>query len=542
MLSKNLKKSAILCAILIILLKGLADIYYFQSSSSIFYILISTLLLVVITLVIMFPVARTETINYWKENKILTNLSHEFRTPMIGIIGAADLLERENLTSSQFDHLENIKQAGFSLLNIIDNVLDLSKLELGQVDIDLTSSSCKKIINSCAFEVSSSLKAKGLNLNIDFAENANTIVMLDELKYKQIILILLNKAIQNADSGTIHLQVLLKKSAWSDNRLFLSIAYKGTYVKAPEKNPLSSGDNHSSAGESNGGLGLYFCQQLVKYLGGKLCTVRQSERSIVFQLDLPVEIIAAAENHQQEEDLKNLVVTSFKRLKVLLVEDNAFNIKILSQMLDNYGFEVSTAENGLQCLQILQEDSFDVILMDMLMPIMDGYEASRIIRNDPDLRFIPIIAVTANAMIGDREKCLASGCTSYLAKPFLARELIQEIEKVMQEKKILRIAADSKQDHTVLYKKEFISELERCIPLLEDACAKNDWESVKSLCQEIKSLGGLYSCKEVYHQASLIESAAGKKMIKIVRLTLIELKKHVNTLNCSDYNTSASLK
>jgi len=541
MFSKNLKKSAILYAMLIILLKCLADIYYFQASSSIVYILISTLLLIVITLVIMFPVTGTDTINYWKGNKILTNLSHEFRTPMIGIIGTADLLEREDLTSAQFHHLENIKQAGFSLLNIIDNVLDLSKLELGQVDINLTPSSCRTIIKSCAFEVSWSLKAKGLNLNIDLAEDVNAIVMIDEMKYKQIILILLNKAIENADSGTIHIQALLKQSAWPANRLLLSIAYKGTYVQVPAKNPLSGLDNLSPASELNGGLGLYLCQQLVEYLGGKLSIVHQPEQNIILRLDLPVEIIAAEENHLQEESLNNLV-TSFKRLKVLLVEDNAFNIKIVSQMLDNYGFEVTTAENGLQCLQILQEDSFDVILMDMLMPIMDGYEASRIIRNDPDLRFIPIIAITANAMIGDREKCLASGCTSYLAKPFLARELIQEIEKVMQDRKIVKIAPDSNQDHTVFYKKEFVSELERCIPFLEDACAKNDWESIKSLCQEIKSLGGLYSCKEVYHQASLIESAAAKKMAMIVHMTLIELKKHIHSLNCSDSSISAALK
>jgi signal transduction histidine kinase len=147
MFSKNLKKSAILYAMLIILLKCLADIYYFQASSSIVYILISTLLLIVITLVIMFPVTGTDTINYWKGNKILTNLSHEFRTPMIGIIGTADLLEREDLTSAQFHHLENIKQAGFSLLNIIDNVLDLSKLELGQVDINLTPLPAERSLN-----------------------------------------------------------------------------------------------------------------------------------------------------------------------------------------------------------------------------------------------------------------------------------------------------------------------------------------------------------------------------------------------------------
>ncbi|HNX27930.1 MAG TPA: response regulator [Syntrophomonadaceae bacterium] len=542
MILQHFKRWAFLYATLVILLKSLADIYCLGATTSLYYAIISSLFFITVTLIILlFPLMnRTAEITRVAEHNFLANLSHEFRTPMTGIIGAADLIEQENLTSAQFDHLEIIKKAGYNLLNIVDNILDLNKLELGQTEINLKPFSLKNIISYCTFKVSSSLKAKGLNLNIHIAEDANIMLMLDEQKFKQIILTLLSKAIENTESGTILLKVWLEKE--SASHLLLSIAYKGIYAKAPAQNPLLGFNNCSPVNEFADCLGLYFCQQLTEFLGGKFWTCCNSDQNIVFQLYLPADIIAAEQINKSEDDSDNIAVKPFMRLKVLLVEDNAFNVKILSQMLHNYGFEVTTAENGLQCLQILQDNIFDVILMDMQMPVMDGYEASRIIKSDPDLRSMPVIAVTANAMIGDWEKCLASGCTSYLAKPFQARELINEIEKVLQDKKIFKINPDSIKEEAAIYDKEFLSELDRSIIKLEEASEKNDWELIKALCYEIKALAGMYTCKDIYHQASLIEVAASKKMAKIINLSVIELKKYFSSLIRSDIKTGTSLE
>ena len=463
-------------------------------------------------------------------HNLLAKLSHEFRTPMIGIIGAVELLERENLTSDQLNNVEIIKNSGNTLLTIIDNILDINKLELGQVEINLKPSSLRKIIHTAAIEAASALKAKQLELNMEITDDLNAVALVDELKLKQIISTLLIKAIELAENGNILLKASLSKKPGTENELVISISFNSSFDQSLPNNPLAILNNSSPANEFTAGLSLYFCRQLTQLLGGQLCTTSYSDQSSVFYFSLPLKLVAD-QQWKETDDASSSFVSSFpfSRYKVLLVEDNNFNIKILSQMLYNYGFEVTMASNGLEGLQKLQEETFDVILMDMQMPVMDGYEASRIISSDPKFNSIPIIAVTANAMIGDREKCLACGCTSYLAKPFQSQELTQEIEKVLKNKlEYKRNILPEKSQQNLL--QQGIASLGETIVYLQDAYKTSDWESLISHCQSIKIIAGTLGYKEIHHYASLIESAVREKRIKIIKPALTELKTSYQTI------------
>lgn len=511
--------------ILLITFKSLIDIYYIQVPF--FYTFITGLALFAVFLIILTLAIAKGKAAFERETQFLSNLGHELRTPMISIIGAADLMEDENPTAIQSDHLKSIKMSGFNLLGIIDNILDLNNLERGKAGIHLTSSLVKNIIDSCTFEMSSLLQNKGVNLQIELTENIDKLILLDEAKCRQIMLVLLHRAIDNAQSGTIRLTAELEKKTESAGRLLFSIIYKGIYAQVPATNPLCNANDTLVGKEFASRLGMYFCRELAQHLGGDLYSKNKIDQNFI-QLNLPVKILADRTASIPGSNRGNIaLINTYKQLKVLLVEDNALNTKILIEMLGKFGFEVTTAENGLQCLQILQEHFFDVILMDMQMPVMDGYETSRIIKDDPALQYIPIIAVTANAMIGDREKCLASGCTSYLAKPFLTQELLQEIEMVTRGAKGTKTFPGRNQHRGEIYlNQECLYELDQSILALATAIECNDWAAIKHLCQGIKALGRMQVDIDIYYQAALLEAAADKRMVKIIDLSLLELKKH----------------
>ena len=248
-----------------------------------------------------------------------------------------------------------------------------------------------------------------------------------------------------------------------------------------------------------------------------------------FFIKLPLEVISHLEEKQNinpnfNDDYEDKLLTDFTPIKVLLVEDNDLNQKIVSQMLINYGFDITLADNGLECLRLLQKMHFDVILMDMQMPIMDGYEATRMIRQYEELQYIPIIAMTAHAMTGDREKCLASGCTSYIAKPFKAEELAREIRKNFQGVSINNPKPDLNSFINELLP-DFMAQLEEMVESLKLAFANHDLEAIKSISHDIKGTAGMYGFRQISESAAAIEAAAREESFPRIKNSLDRLYK-----------------
>lgn len=457
------------------------------------------------------------------KSQFLANMSHEIRTPMIGILGTVDLLDEESLDPAQAKKLATIRECGEQLLEIINQILDVSKIEIGTVTMRPEVCAIPDFIQQTVNMVMPLVYEKGLLIRTQISTEVPQRIMIDVVHFRQILLNLLHNAIKFTSIGEILVNAALD-TATPYPELLISVTDTGIGIP-PEKaekifEPFTQVDDSASREFGGTGLGLYICRNLVNLMGGSIIYQQVADGDgSVFSFRLPVEIPPAYDEDIRSEEPQSIKpilaeLLDFKPVHLLVVEDNELNRKIVSQMMLNYGFEVSTAENGLECLRLLQDNYFDLILMDMQMPVMNGYETTSIIRQDPNNRHLPIIAMTAHAMTGDREKCLACGCTSYLPKPFKAEQLVEEVIRYL--------------DHTVSPRKrplhpaqqlindlipELIEMLKEMIDDLLLAIEFRHLERIQSISHDIKGTAGMYGFMEISRVASEIEQAAREKAI-----------------------------
>lgn len=449
------------------------------------------------------------------KNQFLANMSHEIRTPMIGIMGAVDLLAESSLANEQHENIEIIRECGEQLLSIINGILDMSKIELGMIELYPKVCNLPDLFHHLINIVEPILKEKGLQINLDISTNIPTLVRIDETKLRQILINILYNAVKFTSQGYISFSATTEEV---NGFPWLSLAISDTGIGIPDYEveniftPFTQVDNSTSRQYGGTGMGLFISKKFVDIMQGSIYVKSQQGLGSTFFVKIPLEVISYLEvkentNPGNNDNYEDKLLTDFTPIRVLLVEDNDLNQQIVSQMLVNYGFEITLANNGLECLRLLHEKYFDVILMDMQMPVMDGYEATRMIRQYEESQHIPIIAMTAHAMTGDREKCLAAGCTSYIAKPFRAEELAREIKKHFQG-----ISTDNSDANLNNFINEllpeFMAQLEEMVNSLELAYANYDLEAIKSISHDIKGTAGMYGFQEISESAAAIEAAA----------------------------------
>lgn len=464
------------------------------------------------------------------KNQFLANMSHEIRTPMIGIMGAVDLLAESKLADQEYENIEIIRECGEQLLSIINSILDMSKLELGIMELYPKACNLPDLFTHLVNIIEPALKEKGLSIKLDISSNIPATVRIDEAKLRQLLINIFYNAIKFTNQGYITFSAIIEKI---DAVSWLSLAISDTGIGIPDYEveniftPFTQVDNSTSRQYGGTGLGLFISKKLVDLMQGSIKVKSQEGLGSTFYIKIPLEVISDLEVNQKanlsfNDNYEDKLLTDFAPIRVLLVEDNVLNQKIVSQMLVNYGFEITLANNGLECLRLLQEMHFDIILMDMQMPVMDGYEATRMIRQYEDLQNIPIIAMTAHAMTGDREKCLASGCTSYIAKPFKAEELAREIRKHFQGVGTRDPNPDLNSFINELLP-EFMAQLEEMIDNLGLAFASRDFEAIMSISHDIKGTAGMYGFRQISDCAAAIEAAAREESFPLVRSNMEQL-------------------
>ncbi len=366
----------------------------------------------------------------------LAKVSHEIRTPLTAIVGFGELMEDAELTTEHRKYLDAINSAGSTLSLLINDILDLSKVESGELVIKQEVFSLQEHIKKLIDIQKQQNTNKNLSFDVSIDSDVPESLVGDQYRIQQIMLNLLGNAIKFTEKGSVDLAVsLAEKSGYG---ILLDIAVKDTGIGIPTGlqeqifEPFFQGFDSRSHHCGGSGLGLTISQSLAGLMGGTIRVESQEGVGSTFHLIIPIQIKIdnRSENHLPE---KERLHWSGPALKVLLAEDNPINIQLVKAVLENMGHVVTVAENGMVALDTLQANTFDLMLMDIQMPVMDGIDALSVLRDQEQIsgKHLMVIALTAYALIGDKEKYLKMGFDGYLSKPFTTKALVDELVRVM---------------------------------------------------------------------------------------------------------------
>ncbi len=372
------------------------------------------------------------------KQQFLANMSHEMRTPMNGIIGMAEFLSKTILNATQLDYVQTIKKSSDSLLNIINDVLDLSKIEAGKMELKKEACDFYKLITKIRNVFVVLAKEKKLEFFIHISEDVPQFIEADENRIEQILNNLISNAIKFTITGSVTLEINAKKEAIGDEcELIISVADTGIGISKENQNklfnPFTQIDSSMTRNIEGTGLGLVISQKLVNIMGGEIFIESEPNKGSKFWFIINTKTIDEKKykDENKEIDFNN---ANFN-LHVLLVEDKFVNQKVVSLLLNHIGCTVEIAENGKIALEkFATNNNFDLILMDIQMPVMDGVTAVKELRNRYQ-NLPPIIGLSANAMEGDAEKYIEEGMSDYLSKPVKERDLVVKLLKYFSIKK-----------------------------------------------------------------------------------------------------------
>ncbi len=452
------------------------------------------------------------------KSDFLASMSHEIRTPMNAIMGIADLLAKTSLSSEQDRYVQIFRRAGDNLLNLINDILDLSKVEASELELERTGFSLTDLLEKVTEMVAVRAHEKGLGLVFEIAPDVPTDLIGDPTRLRQVLLNLLGNAIKFTEAGAVSLRVTRDADLSVPTALRFTVSDTGIGIPAAKLGRVFErfvqADSSTTRRFGGSGLGLTISKRLVELMGGRIWAESVVDRGSVFSFAVPFEIWVGA-TRRAAVPVGAGPEPPLVALRILLVEDSPDNCTIALAYLEDTPYQVEIAETGSIACEMFAAGRYDLVLMDRQMPVMDGLTATRSIRAwelANDRPPTPIIALTASALKGDREKCLAAGCTAFLTKPIKQEVLLQAIKEHSQvappmvDEEGLR--KEPVRGNLAAHIPAFLQHRRQDVVTMLDALTRSDFATVERLGHGMKGAGASFGFQVITDIGAALEQEA----------------------------------